>query len=95
MDGHARTVGEALPGGRRDERERPALRAAAEPEHRATGADRSAGAALSTVRGGDDLPDAPAVCLNQPVMRVALGADALGSGVPAPLGPRLLGQQRT
>ena len=95
MDGDARTVGEALPWGRRDERERPAIRAAAGPERRATGADHSAGAAPSTVGGGDDLPEAPAVCLNQPVMRAALREDALGSGVPAPLGPRLLGQQRT
>ena len=46
------------PGSRRDNRERPALRAAAGPERRATGADRSTGAAPSTVRGGDGLPEA-------------------------------------
>jgi len=45
-------------GGDRDERERSALRDAAGPKRRATGADRSAGAAPSTVRGGDGLPEA-------------------------------------
>ena len=45
-------------GGGRDERERSALRDAAGPKRRATGADRSAGAAPSTVRGGDGLPEA-------------------------------------
>ena len=46
------------PGSRRDNRERPALRAAAGPERRATGADRGAGTAPSTVQGGDDSTEA-------------------------------------
>ena len=58
VNGDARTGGEAVPWGRRYTRERSVLRDAAGPKRRATGADRSAGAAPSTVRGGDGLPEA-------------------------------------